>query len=174
MIKLIVDKITRITKNRKKLEEVLNVEIINRGKEVSIEGEAKDEFIAEKVIDALNFGFPYSAAIEIKTEDLVLDILNIKEYTNQKNLERVRGRVIGRGGKTLKTLSNLTNCYLELKENRVGIIGEPEFIKNAQEALISLIKGSKAANVYAYLEKHRPEPLVDLGLKDPDSANIVE
>jgi ribosomal RNA assembly protein len=167
MLKIIVDKLPRITKNRKRLEKILNVEITNRGKEVYIEGQAENEFIAEKVINALNFGFPYADAIEIKTEELLFETLNIKDFTTKKDLERVRGRVIGSNGKTIKTISELSNCYLELKDNEIGIIGEPEFIKNAQEALISLIKGTKTGNVYAYLEKHQPKPLVDLGLKEP-------
>ncbi len=165
MIKIIIEKLARIIKSRKKLEEVLGIKITNRGTEVYIEGSAEDEYVAEKVLNALDFGFPFSVAIEIKKEDLMFEILNIKEYTNQKNLERVRGRIIGAKGKTIKTISKLSNCYLELKDNRVGIIGEPEFIKNAQEAIIFLAKGTKQGNVYSYLEKHRPEPLVDLGLK---------
>jgi ribosomal RNA assembly protein len=166
MIKIIVDKLVRITKNRKKLEEILEVKIENRGTEVYIEGDAENEYIAEKVVNALNFGFPFSVAIEIKTADLVFERINIKDYTKQKDLARVRGRIIGAQGKTIKTISELGNCYMELKDNYVGIIGEPEFIKNAQEAIISLAKGAKQANVYAYLEKHRPEEVVDLGLKD--------
>lgn len=165
MIKIIVDKIARIIKSRKKLEGVLEVKITNRGKEVYIEGKAEDEFVAERVVQALDFGFPYAAAVEIKTDDLAFEILNVKEYTKQKNLERVRGRIIGTKGKTLKVLSDLTNCYLELKDNEVGIVGEPEFIKTAEDAIISLIQGSKTGNVYSYLEKHQPKPLVDLGLK---------
>ncbi len=165
MIKIIVDKIARIIKSKKKLESLLEIKITNRGKEVYIEGDAENEFIAEKVLEALDFGFPFSVAIEIKTDDLVFEVLNVKEYTKQKNLERVRGRIIGTGGKTLKVLSDLTNCYLELKENELGIIGGPEFIKIAQDAVISLIRGSKTGNVYSYLEKHRPQPLIDLGLK---------
>ncbi len=166
MIKIIVDKLVRITKNRKKLEEILEVKIENRGTEVYIEGDAENEYIAEKVVNALNFGFPFSVAIEIKTADLVFERINIKDYTKQKDLARVRGRIIGAQGKTIKTISELGNCYMELKDNYVGIIGEPEFIKNAQEAIISLAKGAKQANVYAYLEKHQPEEVVDLGLKD--------
>jgi ribosomal RNA assembly protein len=166
MIKLIIDKLSRIIRNKKKLEETLKVKIENRGTEVYANGSPEDEYIAEKVILALDFGFPYITALEIKKEELMFEIINIKEYTNQKNLPRVRGRIIGKEGKTLKTISELSNCYLELKDNKIGIIGEPEFIKNAQEALISIIKGTKVGNVYAYLEKHHPQPLVDLGLKN--------
>ena len=68
-------------------------------------------------------------------------------------------------GKTIKTLSELTKCDFEVKDNDVGIIGDPEYLKNGQQGIISLIQGSKQANVYNYLEKHQVEPIIDLGLK---------
>ncbi len=166
MIKLIIEKIQRITKNKRKLEEALEVKIENRGKEVYIEGTPESEYTAEKVIDALNFGFPFSQALLIKKEDLIFEKIPIKEHTNQKNLERVRARIIGSKGKTLKTVSQLSDCFLELKDNSVGIIGDPEHIQVANEAIVSLIKGTKQGNVYAYLEKHQPKIEHDLGLRD--------
>ena len=60
---ILVEKLPRIIKNKKKLEEKLNVKITNRGKEVTISGSPEDEYIAEKVIDALNLGFDFSVAI---------------------------------------------------------------------------------------------------------------
>jgi ribosomal RNA assembly protein len=159
------EKIPRIIKNRKKLEEKLRVKIKNRGKEVSIEGKPEDEYDAEKVIDALDFGFPFSTAMLIKDEDNLFEVIHIKDHTKRKDLERIRARIIGKKGKTLSTLQQLTKCNFELKDNCVGIIGDPEYIKNAQEAIISLIKGTKQANVYAHLEKHQVKPVVDLGLK---------
>lgn len=162
---ILSEKLPRILKNKKKLEVKLKIKITNRGKEIQINGKPEDEYIAEKVIDALNFGFPFSAAISIKDEDMEFEILNIKDYTSRKDLNRVRARIIGKGGKTLKTLSQLTKCHLEIKDNQIGVIGSPEIIKNAQEAIISIIKGSKQSNVYSYLEKHQPEPVLDLGLK---------
>ena len=158
-------KLPRILKSKKRLEEKLKVRITNRGKEVSIQGEPEDEYTAEKVIDAINFGFPFQHALTIKTEDFLFEIINIKEHTKRKDLERIRARIIGRGGKTLKTLCNLTKCFFELKDNEIGIIGHPEHIENAQEAIIFIIKGSKQGNVYSFLEKHQEKPILDLGLK---------
>ncbi|GAI63470.1 unnamed protein product, partial [marine sediment metagenome] len=160
---ILSEKLPRILKNKKRLEEKLNVKITNRGKEVKITGKPTDEYIAEKVIDALNFGFPFSIAILIKEEDLLLEILNIKDYTTRKDLKRIRARIIGKEGKTLKTLSHLTRCYFEIKDNYISIIGAPEFIENAQESVISIIKGAKQSNVYAHLEKTQIKPALDLG-----------
>jgi KH domain-containing protein len=165
MKKIFSEKLPRILKNKKQLEEKLNVKITNRGKEVYIDGKAVDEYTAEKVIDAINLGFPFSTAMLLKKEDYVLEVIPIKDYTKRQDLERVRARIIGTEGSTLKTMTQLTKCHFELKDNEVGIIGDPECIENAQESLISLIKGSKQSNVYKYLEKHQPKPVIDLGLK---------
>ena len=160
------EKIPRIIKNKKRLEDKLKVKIKNRGKEVTVEGKPEDEYVAEKVIDALNFGFPFSIALLIKEEDNLFEVINIKDHTKRKDLKRIRARIIGKGGGSLATFHQLTKCNFELKNNSIGIIGDPEYIENAQEAIISLIKGSKHANVYSHLEKHQVKPVVDLGLKE--------
>jgi len=165
MKKIICDNITRIIKNKKKLEKELNVKIINKGKELFIESNPEDEYQTERVIDALDFGFPFSTAMSIKKEDLMFEIIKIKEHTKRKDLNVIKGRIIGKKGKTLKILCELTKCNFEVKNNCVGIIGEPEYIKNAQDSIIFLIKGKKQANVYKFLEKHQVKPVIDLGLK---------
>ncbi len=170
MKKILSEKPIRIIKNKTNLEKQLNVKITVNGKEISISGEPEQEYIAEKVIEALDFGFPFSDALSIKKEEFLFEKLNIKEHTNQKNFERVRGRIIGKDGKALKTISNISNCYIELSGNKLGIIGEAECVKNAEEACKLLIKGSKHANVYAYLEKHKLQPIIDLGLKQEKTS----
>src|SRR4030042_158429 len=162
---ILSEKPHKILKEKKKLEEHLKVKIKILGKEIRVEGEAEDEYIAEKVIDALNLGFHIHAALMIKEEDFMLEILNIKKYTKRTDLQTIRARIIGTKGKTLKTLTQLTKCEFAVNENLVGIIGDAEHIYFAQQAITSLIKGSKQANVYAYLEKHQIEPIFDLGLK---------
>jgi len=167
MKKLIVEKIARIIPIKAKLSKELDVEIKNMGKEVYIEGDPEKEHLAEQVIDAIDMGFPINEALLLKEEEeFMMEIINIKDYSKKDNLERVRGRIIGRDGKTLRVLSDLTGCFYELKNNKVAIIGETDKIKAAQRGIISLIQGSKQANVYSYLEKHQPEPVLDLGIKD--------
>lgn len=166
MEKLICEKPQRIIKNKKKLEEKLGIKIAGKGKEIIIHGSPENEYIAEKVIEALEFGFPFSVALLIKEEDFMFEALNIKDYTRRKDLATVRARIIGREGGALRTLLELTKCHFEIKDNQVGIIGEPEYMRNAQEAMISIIRGAKHANVYSFLEKHQVKPVIDLGLKE--------
>jgi len=166
---ILVEKLPRIIKAKKRLEEKLKVKISNRGKEVTIQGKPENEYTAEKVIDAINLGFSIPTALLIKTEhDYTFEIINIKDHTRRKDMELVRGRIIGKDGSTLKTMSDLSQCYFEINENKVGIIGDVEFIKRAQEALIMLIKGAKQGNIYGFLERNRYEPVEDLGLKEDD------
>ena len=166
---LLINKVARIIKSRKKLEELLNVKITNRGKEVTITGKPEDEYIAEKVIDALNFGFPFSSAMQIKNKDCIFEILNIKDYTKRHDLKRIKARIIGKQGKAVNTLRQLTKCDFEIKDNTVGIIGPAEFIEGGQDAVISIIKGAKHSNIYNRLEKNQPKKIEDLGLKVKDN-----
>ncbi len=165
MKKIISNKVGSIIKEKEKLETALNVKISNRGKELFIDGSPVDEYEAEKVIEAINFGFKTEIAIMIKEKELSLEILSIKDFTKRKNMREVRGRVIGTKGKTLRTLAELTDCFFEARNNDLGIIGSPEKMKIAQEAVVSLIRGSKQSSVYKYLEKHHIKPINDLGLK---------
>ena len=166
MKKLISEKIARIIKNKRRLEKELNVKITNNGKEISLYGDSVDEYVAEKVIESLNLGFPLETALLIKDEDFTFEVLNIRDFTKKKNYARIRARIIGKEGKTLRTLNNITNCHFEILDKEIGIIGDAENIEAGRQAIISLIQGAKQANVYAYLEKHHPLPIFDLGLKE--------
>lgn len=166
MNKIILEKVVRIIKNKKKLEKLLNIKINNNGKEVTFEGSPEDEYEAQKVLDALEMGFSFSDAISIKEKELEFEIINVKEFARRGNIEKVRGRLIGKNGKVLKTLSELTKCSFEMKGNNLGIIGNYENIKPAIDSVIQIVQGSKHAHVYKGLEKRKEEPLLDLGLKE--------
>ena len=166
MLKLLTDNLPRILKNKKKLEELLKVKISNRGREIELVGASEQEFLSEKVIRALEIGFPFSEVLNLIDEEATFETIHIKDHTTKADLKRIRARIIGANGKTIKTISDLTKCALEIKDNTIGIIGELEYIKNAIAAIISLIKGTKQGNVYAYLEKHQIKPEEDLGLRE--------
>lgn len=169
-MEILVKNIREIRKNHKLLEKKLNIKFNIIGKKVILEDKQPEEFVAEKVILALNANFPIDEALILLDENFMLEEINIKEITNKADLVRVRARIIGAGGRTLELMEELSDCYFKLNDNTVSIIGSSEEIKNATNALIRLVKGSKQANVYSYLEKQRrivrPE---DLGLKDKHS-----
>lgn len=168
------NKIPRILKAKGLLEKELKIKISHVNKDIFIEGTPEDEYFAEKVIDAINLGFPIQVALSIAKEDTLFEVLNIKNYTKRKDLQTIRARLIGREGGALRALTELTKCHIEVKGNEVGIIGESEFMPLARNAVISLIQGSKHANVYASLEHNQPEPILDLGLKEPKKKRTIK
>lgn len=174
MKKAIFNEYQKLLRVRKKIQEKLEVSIINRGKEITIKGNPEDEFIALQILDALEMGFPIEIAMKITKEDVSFERLNIKNYTKRKNLEAIRGRIIGKDGAALRTMSEISDCAIELKDNKIGIIGNVENIRIAESAVVSLIQGSKHATVYSYLEKRRPEPVVDIGLKEEFKNSLKE
>src|SRR3989344_2679426 len=139
--------------NFKELEEKLKVKIIMTGKRADIEGSGFDEYEAKNILEAINFGFSAKKALLLKDENFSFSILHIKNISRRKNLKEVRGRVIGREGKTKRTIENISDCHLVIKNNEVGIIGDAESLEEAKTALQSLIRGSKESNVYKFLEK---------------------
>ena len=165
MKKSIYTKSPRIIKLKKRLEKELEVKIEVRGREITIDGPAEKEYIAEQVLDSIEMGFELNISLLLKNEDFRFEMINVKEYAKSNNLESVRARIIGKNRKSLDTIEQLTNSSIQLKDNQLGIIGPVETIGFAREALILLMKGTKHGNVYAYLEKHRFIPIVDLGLK---------
>ena len=162
---ILSQKVERIIRNKKKLEKILNIKITNRGKEVKIEGTPEDEYTAEQVIDALNFGFKFTEAISIKEEEKIFEIINLKEHTTKKDMSKVRSRIIGKDGKCLKTLRSLTQSYIETHENKIAIISDPENIEKTTEAIALIARGTKHGNVYCFLEKNQVKPIYDLGLR---------
>ena len=147
--------IRKVLQNKQKLESELDIKITNKGKLVFVEGDADDEFIALQVIEAINLGFSPGKALLLKNEEIILNKIHIKDLTKRQDLERIRARIIGTKGKTLKTLNTLTNCHFSLRDNDVGIIGNCEEVEEAIQAVTSLIQGSKQGNVYAHAEKAR-------------------
>lgn len=153
MQEIYVEDLKKVLRDKKRLERELKIRISNRGQNIFINGNPEEEFIAIEVLKAINLGFSVSSALSLNQEGVILQIVNIKELTKRNDLKRIRARIIGTHGKTLKILKDLTSCNLSLHNNQIGIIGDAEEIEDAIIALTSLIQGSKHGNVYSRLEK---------------------
>jgi rRNA processing protein Krr1/Pno1 len=73
MRKIFLSKVLRILKSKKILEEELKVKIEIKGREAEISGTPEQEYLAEQVILAVDFGFEISVALMIKQEDLLFE-----------------------------------------------------------------------------------------------------
>ncbi len=164
-----VQQLAKAKKAVPSIEEKLSVNIIFRKKIGTIKGKEFDEYIAEKIIRAVDFGFNIEDAMLLLNEDFVLDFMDIKSHTRRKNMKDVKGRVIGRKGKALSTIEKLTGAMMVVHDNTIGFIVHTDRLEPIVQALENLIGGSKHGNVFAYLEKQNRQQRAfdkdDLGLK---------
>lgn len=158
--------INEVSENKKKYENKLKVKIEIKGNHINLEGDELDVYFAEKIFFAFDRNFPMEVALLLLDENYVFQEIPIRSITKRKNLTLIKSRIIGTQGKTLKIISELSDCYVTLYENNIFIIGLSEKIKFCENAIKSLVLGNKQANVYAYLERNRNKVYSeDLGLK---------
>ncbi len=155
MITIQINKIKEFIRTKNRLEQKLKAKLtLGKDKVLTIETENPlDEFEAQRVFDAMNLGFSAEDALRILDEETNFIQINIKDYANTTNLEVVRSRLIGTHGKTKATVEEITKCVVKVQDNLVGIIGPAEITETAFTAVTNIIRGTKQANAYRYLER---------------------
>ncbi|MCQ2056083.1 MAG: KH domain-containing protein [archaeon] len=115
------------------------------------------------VIKAIGRGFAPSRAMKLFNDDEYLEIINLKEFAGKKSdrLLTVRGRVIGKDGKTRQIIESLTGVYITVYGNTIGFIGNIFNLPIAKHAVELILNGSEHATVYRYLENQRPRVKVN-------------
>jgi len=167
---MIVENIRKVKKAIPFIESRMNIKISFLGNSIAINGNEFDEFLTEKIISAVDFGFDVEDAFLLKNETFVFETVEIKKHTRRKNLKEVRARLIGTEGKAKRNIEGLTGAILFVRDSRVGIIVDAAHLDAAVQGIISIIQGSKHSNVFSYLEKQNAERKKfdkgDFGLKD--------
>lgn len=109
---------------------------------------------AAEIVKAIAYGFTPDKAMSLLNEDYVLIVVDLKELLGDKenHLRRVKGRIIGEGGRARRTLEGLTGTYIVVGEYHVAIIGEYERAMAAKEAVEMLAQGRMHSTVYRHLE----------------------
>ncbi len=115
-------------------------------------------YLAREIIRAIGRGFNPDVALQLLKQDYAFEIIDITGYArNPNDYERLRGRVIGEGGKSRRTIEELTEVTVCVYGKTIGIIGTADYIQDARRAVESLLSGSPHAHVYRWLEKRRKE-----------------
>lgn len=117
-------------------------------------------FRAKDVVTAIGRGFsPEKAFRLLEDENTILEIIDLRQIfgKSESDMRRVRGRIIGRDGKTRRIIEELTETYISVYGHTVGIIGDFEKAQIAREAIDMLIKGAMHGTVYHYLHRKRRE-----------------
>ena len=148
-------------KVKKEIQKETKTKIIIDSKEgeVTIQGDdALGLYTAREVIRAIGRGFNPEISMLLLKGDYIFDLIDISDYAKTKKaLIRLKGRIIGEGGKSRRHIETLTRTHIAVYGKTVGIIGNAEDVMIARKAIIALLEGSKHATVYRMIERKRRE-----------------
>ena len=146
---------------KRQLEQETQTQLAIDSTEGEIEISGKDAlllYLCREIVRAIGRGFNPEVAMQLLKSDYSFEIISIVDYArNPNDLERLRGRVIGEGGKSRRTIEELTGVSMCIFGKTVGLIGPGENLNIARRAVESLLTGSPHAHVYRWLERKRRE-----------------
>jgi ribosomal RNA assembly protein len=117
-------------------------------------------FRARELVTAIGRGFSPNHAFRLLDDDeTVLEVIDLRETVgrSQSDLKRLKGRVIGKEGKTRRIIEELSEANIAVYGHTISIIGQPDQAAIAREAVRILIRGSLHGTVYRFLHKKRRE-----------------
>lgn len=153
---------------KKEIEEKTNCKLDVDSSEGEVTIDSEDSlavFTAKEVVQAIARGFNPKYALLLTKSDYSLEIVNLHEVLgkNQKKITRMKGRVIGRNGKSRKTIESLTDTHICVYGKTLSIIGDMEDVGLARKAVFDLLEGANHASVFKFLEKqNRMKKISDL------------
>lgn len=138
----------------------VSVEVDSDSGEVVVRGDltdaASDPFRASEIVSAVGRGFSPEAAMSI-SGDSTLHIVDLRDVAGKSRaqIERVKGRIIGERGRARRNMEELSGTRISVYGRTVAVIGPPEAVRVALDAIGSLCAGSMHASVYRRLEAAR-------------------
>lgn len=114
-------------------------------------------FKAMEIVTAIGRGFSPDRAMKLLEEENSLHVIDLREYVgkSQSQIERIKGRIIGEGGKARKNMEQLSGTLISVYGRTVSIIGKTSKLKIAVDAISSLSTGRTHGSVYNQLEQAR-------------------
>ncbi|HXY83223.1 MAG TPA: KH domain-containing protein [Candidatus Saccharimonadales bacterium] len=114
---------------------------------------------ARDVVTAIGRGFSPERALKLVDDDIVLDVIDLRETLgkNDREIARLKGRVIGREGKIRRLIEEMTNAQVSVYGHTISMLGDYETVTAAREAIELLLKGKQHSTVYKLLRKIKSE-----------------
>ena len=149
---------------KEKIEDNLNVKLDIDSKEGDVaisSNDALDILTAQNIIKSIGRGFNPDISLNLLKPDFSLEILYLSDYgsTSPSQFMRLKGRVIGKDGKSRTTIESLADCNINVYGKTISILGRLENVSIARRAVESLLTGSPHSSVCKWLEKKRRELL---------------
>lgn len=126
--------------------------------------EQMEAFRAVEVITAISRGFSPERAYHLfDDEEVVFQQMDLHDYAGKSPnaLERIKGRIIGEGGKARRMIEELSGTYISVYGHTVAFIGNYGEVKRATDAIAMLAKGSMHKSVYTMLQRARRRDKID-------------
>ena len=145
---------------KKQIEEntKTTMEVDSKEGEVTVSGDdAILLYTTRDLIRAIARGFNPEIAFLLLKQDYAFDIINLPDFDNPSQLARIKGRVIGKEGRSREIIEEHTETYVSVYGKTICIIGLTESVIVARRAIEMLLKGSPHSNVYRWLERMRKE-----------------
>ena len=147
---------------------VLTVDSDSGSVEITLNPNTKDVsviFTVQNIVKAIGRGFSPQRVEILAKEDFDLNIIDLSDYVgDSKNaLARVRGRIIGKNGRSRAILEELTETRISVYGDTVAIIGNVENLGVAREAVMKLVKGAFHKTVWNFLYAYRRKMKKDRG-----------
>ena len=117
-------------------------------------------FRGKEVVLAIGRGFsPEHAFRLLEDDETVLEVIDLRETVgrSQSEMKRLKGRIIGKEGKTRRIIEELTETNVSVYGHTISVIGTMDQAEVAKEAIRMLIRGSLHATVYRFLHRKRRE-----------------
>lgn len=114
---------------------------------------------AKDVVTAVGRGFSPERAMALVEDDVVLDVIDLRELfgKSESDINRVKGRVIGSEGKMRRLLEEMTEAKVSVYGSTIAMIGEFESVSAARQAIEMLLKGKQHSSVYKFLRRAKTE-----------------
>jgi ribosomal RNA assembly protein len=125
----------------------------------SEDGDAASLLKARDIVTAIGRGFSPDRAFVLRDDEIILDIIDLREIfgRNDDTISRIKGRVIGRGGKIRKLIVELSKTDVSVYGHTISLIGDYDSISIAREATLMLLEGKQHSTVYKFLRQRRRE-----------------
>ncbi|MBU0586619.1 hypothetical protein KJ780_03835 [Candidatus Micrarchaeota archaeon] len=163
IINIPVQRVSNLQDAKARLEELTNTKInISEEGQIILQGDSASEFFLKDVVKAIGRGFdPKDAEILFK-DDYSLEIVDLKDVCrNEKDLQRVRGRVIGEEGKMKTEIENATDSKLCIYGWTVGVIAPLDTMVYALKAIDKIMRGSQLTTIFNDLARYKKEILAN-------------
>ena len=111
-------------------------------------------FKALEIVTAIGRGFSPDNAMALLKGENTLHVIDLREFAGKSSagIERIKGRLIGEGGRVRQNMENLTRTHISVYGRTISIIGDASRLRLVVNAISSISSGSMHGPVYTKLE----------------------